>query len=61
MILKVAEDGTYTLIPGRASREDFITAIEVYRRAAAIKRAARADRKAVIEAMVLNETGGVNP
>jgi len=59
MILKVAEDGTYTLIPGRATRADFLTAIEVYRRASAINKAARTDRKAAIEAMVLNGGGEV--
>ena len=58
-ILQVNEQGQYTLIPGRAKREDFLTAIEVYRRAKAINKAASQDRKAAVEAMVLDVDDGI--
>jgi hypothetical protein len=50
LILKVKEDGTYQLIESHATREDFLTAIEIYRRAAEINKAANKDRKAREEA-----------
>lgn len=45
-ILKVAEDGTYELLPVRADPTDALVALDVYRRSARIRNEASKDRKA---------------
>lgn len=45
MILQVNADGEYTLIPVRATEQDFICAVEAYRRGKRIKKEANADRR----------------
>lgn len=40
LILQVGPDGSYSLVTGVANSSDFLAAVEVYRRAAAIKRTA---------------------
>jgi hypothetical protein len=44
-ILQVDGDGGWELVPGQATAEDFMGAVDVYRRAARIDSAAKADRK----------------
>lgn len=41
-VLQVRADGTYLLIPGAASSEDFLAAVDLYRRRARIQKDARA-------------------
>jgi hypothetical protein len=44
-VLQVFEDGSYRLIPARATAEDFTVAVDLYRRAARIGRDIGADRR----------------
>lgn len=45
LILQLRPDGSYSLIPARASSEDFLAALDVYRRAAEIDKQAKKDRE----------------
>lgn len=50
LILQVGPDGSYDLVPGVASPEDFLAAVDVYRRAAAIQRASRQAQRLAVAA-----------